>query len=112
MRTMKKIFYIFGGIILLVATLIYYTNNYIPDLRYTYSGIVLDSAGNPIEGVTINFFSEGWENEKAITDPDGKFILRTNMSLDKITAQKIGYKFKYDRSYLKNPHNFIGEKTQ
>ena len=32
------------------------------------------------------------------------------MSLDKITAQKRGYKFKYDRGYLKNPHDFIGEK--
>jgi len=109
---MKKIFLIFGGLALLTAVAMYYLNTYVPDLRYTYTGTVLDSTGNPIEGVTINFLSEGWKDEKAITDLGGKFILRTNMSLDKITAQKSGYKFKYDRDYLKNPHNFIGEKIQ
>ena len=64
----------FGGLALVAAVLMYYLSTYVPDLRYTYTGTVLDIAGNPIEGVAINFFSEGWKDEKTITDLDGSFF--------------------------------------
>lgn len=108
---MKKVIIVFFVLVAFSLVALYFINSYVPNKRSTYYGTVTDITGKPIEGAIIELVAKDWEDEEAVTDIDGKFILRTNMHLEKITAKKEWYKFLYDRDYLKNPHNFIGEKT-
>lgn len=111
MSALKRILFLFVGIIALLFVALFSINNYVPNLRNTYAGNVNDTFGNPIAGVSIDFIYENKTFARVLSNTNGEFTLRTNENnIDRLSAKKDGYLFTYNGITIKKPFKFLGWK--